>query len=364
MRVLIFGMTENFGGVESIILNYTSNAEVGTQFDYISFDSEIAEQDSLLKVGANIYTMPRRRHLISYVKFIFTFMRKNAKRYDVFWSNQCDLVNIDLLVLAKIFGIKKRIIHCHNSQSMYGCFHNLLHRFNALFLPFFVTDFWTCSNNANKWFYGTRIMKKYKIQYIPNAIYCEKYIFNRKKRETLRKKYDLSGFIVLGNVGRLSDQKNQIFLLDVFSDLLKTDMYKIILIGDGEDRSMLENFARKNGLDKYILFLGNIKDVTDWYNVFDYFIFPSKFEGVSVALLEAQANGLPCIISSAISTEGVLNSNVRIYDLTDKDIWVDIIVNKKIRRIDNINNSLLSSSFNLSVSKNSLIKYFQGVNNV
>lgn len=95
--------------------------------------------------------------------------------------NVCSLANIDYLKMAKKYGIKRRIIHSHNSQNMDSRLRGILHKYNKKRIAYYVTDFWSCSKEASEWFYDSSIIKKSII--ISNAIDVEKYCFDDVKRK-------------------------------------------------------------------------------------------------------------------------------------------------------------------------------------
>ena len=103
--------------------------------------------------------------------------------------------------------------------------------------------------------------------------------------------------------------------------------YMLILIGDGEDKETLKNQVKEYGIEDDVKFLGIKSNVSDYIQAMDQYIFPSRFEGLSVALLEAEANGLPCMISDTISLASIVNDNVKMLPITDEalDKWVEAI---------------------------------------
>ena len=131
------------------------------------------------------------------------------------------LANIDYLKMAKKYGIKRRIIHSHNSQNMDSRLRGILHKYNKKRIAYYVTDFWSCSKEASEWFYDSSIIKKSII--ISNAIDVEKYCFDDVKRKKLRRDLKWEENYIIGNIGRLHFQKNQMFILDIFEKLIKKE---------------------------------------------------------------------------------------------------------------------------------------------
>ena len=318
-KILVFGMTPNPGGVESVLMNYYRNIDKNkVQFDFLCNSPEkIAYEDELLTGGSKVYKVSMRsKHPLKYHQELNDFFKKNADKYDAIWVNLNSLANIDYLKLAKKYGIKRRIIHSHNSRNMDGYLRGLLHEKNKKQIAKYATDFWACSVEAGKWFYPEKIRKQEKI--INNAIDLNSIKFDEAQRKIIRKKYNLEGKLVIGNVGRLHFQKNQTFLLEIASEVKKiVPNMKVVLVGDGPDKEKLKKKSQELGIEKDVLFTGVQKNITSWLSAFDIFVFPSLFEGLGVALLEAEAIGLPVIASRAtMPKEVAITSNFIFYPLT------------------------------------------------
>ena len=175
-KILVFGMTENPGGVESVIMNYYHYMDKNTfHFDFLCNSyNKIAFEEEIISNGSQTFHFPARsKNYKKYKKELKNFFENNASKYDAIWVNVCSLANIDYLKMAKKYGIKRRIIHSHNSQNMDSRLRGILHKYNKKRIAYYVTDFWSCSKEASEWFYDSSIIKKSII--ISNAIDVEKY---------------------------------------------------------------------------------------------------------------------------------------------------------------------------------------------
>ncbi len=330
MRILVVGMTKNPGGIETVVMNYVRNADPEkVQFDFLSTFPHIAYEDELRKRGSRVVHIPiRHEHPIQFREGLNAFMNEHAKDYDAIWVHLCSLVNIDFLKSAYDNGIPRRIIHCHNSQNMWGWLRNIIHKEHRKKITTYATDYWTCSEDAVEWFYGEGIKSNPRYAYIPNAINPEDVAFDTQKRIAVREAMGWNGKIVLGNVARLHTQKNQSYLLHALAPVLapSSDVV-LVMVGDGDLGESLQQEADALGIADNVQFLGLRKDVRDLYQGMDVFVLPSKFEGVSVAFLEAQANGLPCLVSDTLSDEGIMNDNVLKLPITagDEKQWADAV---------------------------------------
>lgn len=319
-KVLVFGMTENPGGVESVIMNYYRNIDrTKIQFDFLcNFYEKIAYEDEILKLGGQTIHFPARsKDYLGYKRKLECFFKEHAKEYDAIWVNVCSLANIDYLKIAKKYGIKKRIIHSHSSQNMDGKLRGYLHQHNKKHIDTYATDFWACSEDAAKWFYDEPILKKYVL--IHNAIDVDKMKFDPAARQKIRSQLGWDDCYILGNIGRLHFEKNQSFILDVFAELLQSKQEaRLVLVGQGEDEEMLKDKISKLCIGDKVYMAGLQSNPGEWLSAFDLFFFPSLFEGLSVVAMEAQANGVPVLASKGvIPSEVVINKNFMLYDLKD-----------------------------------------------
>ena len=335
-KVLVHGLTPNLGGLEAFILNYYQYMNHDNiHFDFICNDPVIACEEEFKSYGCKVIHLPMKsKEIIQYNKELNNFFENHAKEYDCIWDNALTLSNLDYLKLAKKYGIVRRIIHAHNSQNMFtginGKIKGALHTLHKYELEKYATDFFAASIEARDYFYLPKLYKKVKI--IKNAIDVKKFKFNSIKRKEMRSKLALENYFVLGNVARLQYQKNQIFSLYILKHLKKNNKkVKLVFVGDGPDREKLINKARELGIVNDVLFVGMKKNINEWLNCFDMFIFPSLFEGLGIALLEAEANGLPIVASKdVIPAEVKLNSNFTFISLkSSPKIWSSIIRHMK-----------------------------------
>ena len=180
-------------------------------------------------------------------------------------------------------------------------------------------------------------MKKNNIVHINNAIDCNKYRYSEEIRKQYREKMNLEDNLVFGHIGRFHFQKNQMFLLEIFNEIhkIKPDS-KLILIGDGEDKEKILNKINQLKLERSIELLGVRGDVEKIIQAMDAIIFPSLFEGLSLVLVEAQANGISIFASDTISKETKIGDNINFISLeaTAKE-WAETILKDKFERCDN-----------------------------
>lgn len=365
VKILVFGMTEKPGGMESVIMNYYRKIDKNEyQFDFLCNNDHVAYEDEIIKLGGNIYKIHQRsKDYFKYKKDIKKFFKNNASQYDCIWMNTCSLANIDYLKYAKRYNIKKRIIHCHNSKNMDSRLRQIIHIINRRFLQKFATDYWTCSTDSNEWFYGKKTTKKNNIVKINNAINLEDFTYDiecrKKYRENLNIKENTIAYL---NIGRFHFQKNQIRLINIFKKINEKNRDTMLfLIGDGEDRVNIVNEIKKLNIEKNVIILGFRNDINKIINAMDALIFPSIFEGLPVTLIEAQANGLPIIASDTISKEVNCSKSIVFCDLAKNDnYWSDVILNTDLKRRD-YRDSISKAGFNINVEVKKMEKLFKEV---
>lgn len=310
-KVLVFGITENPGGVESFLLNYYRKIDrTKIQFDFLcNTHNKVAYEDELMALGGRvIHIAMRSKEPLKYYLELNKFMKQYASDYQAVWINVCSLANIDYLKIARKYGIKKRIIHSHNSQNMDNYLRKILHIINRQRIQNYATDFWACSVDAAKWFYKEDIFLKTII--IKNAIELDRVKFSAEKRKFIRNKYNIDNNFVIGNVGRLHFQKNQMFALEVLNCLLpKIQNCILMFVGQGEDEQKLRQRAKELKIQDKVIFAGVQSDIGGYLSAFDFFLFPSVFEGLSLSGLEAQMNGVP-----VISSYGVIPKELKLAD--------------------------------------------------
>lgn len=366
VRILVFGMTENPGGVESFLINYYRYIDRDKfQFDFLcNSHNPVAYEDELIRMGARTFHFTARsKNRKLYNAELKEIFERHAGEWSAIWVNVCSLANIDYLKWAKEYGIKKRIIHSHNSRNMDGRLRGLLHWWNRYCIDKFATDFWACSLDAAKWFYRRKLLDKTIV--VHNAIDVRKLKFDETKRKKIRTYLGLESEYVIGNVGRLHFQKNQSFILDIFFEYLKINPNsKLIFVGQGEDEQMLKEKCNCLGIFHKVVFAGVQKNIDEWLSAFDLFLFPSVFEGLGIAALEAQANGIPVLASMGVIPDEVkMNNNFIFYSLDHAaHQWSERVaeIQENVNRLDfeEIVNNFISKGYEITEEVNKLEMLF------
>ena len=199
MKILVFGITQNPGGVESFIMNYYRKLNRSrVQFDFLCNTQTVAYEDEIASLGGKIFKITQRsQNPQKYKKDMDEFFSQNAKNYSAIWVNVCSLANIDYLKYAKKYKIKTRIIHSHNTQNMDSFLRGILHKINRLFISKYANHFFACTELAGEWFYSKKIRASKNYRLIPNAIDTEKFLFSEKARSELREQWGIENELVI-----------------------------------------------------------------------------------------------------------------------------------------------------------------------
>ncbi len=330
IKVLQIGMTRNIGGLETYLMQqfrHLDRSKIIYDFVNITSEYEIAFADEILSSGSKIFGVVSRhrspiKHYWQWLKLLWS----TRGQYRAIVLNSNGLSYVFPIFAAKFFGVPMRIMHSHNSgfEINISLARRILIAFNKILLSLGVTDRFACSTKAGQWMFGDE-----KFTVINNAIDCKKFQFDPTIRAELRKKLGLEKNFVLGHVGRFTFQKNHAFLIDVFNAAVKIfpDL-TLLLIGDAvEDQSFLDEARLKvkdYGLESRVKFLGLRTDVERLMQAMDCFILPSKFEGLPMVGIEAQAAGLPCLFSDAITRElEITRGLVKFISLDSIDGWIE-----------------------------------------
>ena len=186
-----------------------------------------------------------------------------------------------------------------------------------------------CSSLAGEWTYGKKAVTERRCIFLKNGIETQKYAYNRAIREGKRKELGITDNFVIGHIGRFMQQKNHAFLIDIFSAVKKMNpKAKLLLVSEGRLMDEIKQKVSSLGLQNDVLFLGFRNDINELMQAMDVFVLPSLWEGLPFTLVEAQAAGLPCVISDVISDESIVTDLIKKESLKQSaEIWAKKILN-------------------------------------
>lgn len=333
IRVLHVIGSMNRGGAETMIMNFYRHIDRDkVQFDFVENSSEPSDfDDEILKFGGKVYRCPRYgvSNHFTYIKWWNDFFNAHQNEYFIIHGHLGSTATI-YLSLAKKFGIYT-IAHSHNSSAGSGI-KAVLYKIMSYNTRNIADSFFSCSVAAGLDRFGDKIVNSKKHFIINNAIDAAAYTYNPAKRAEMRRQLGLTDELVVGHVGRFNPQKNHPFLLKIFAALLKKEPNAVLLlVGGGNDMPKIQAKAQELGIAERVRFLGVRSDVADLMQAMDVFVFPSLYEGLPVTMVEAQASGLPCLISDKVPSECIITDGLtEVIPLSESpDTWAKKILVKR-----------------------------------
>lgn len=318
-----------------VIMNvYRKIDRTKIQFDFLATEVEGKTFESeILGLGGKVFLVPENKK-----NNFFVLSKKlkevlNLYKYSTIHYHATSQWATTLFSLNK-YGVEKVIVHSHAtvySDSMLKSMRNFI-----LSIPMFFsgTKFVAVTQEA-----GEKFFFKKNFEVIPNSIDIDRFQFNKSSREHIRRSLGIKdNEIVIGNVGRFSNQKNQLFLLDVFNEVMKIQNsihWRLLLIGQGNLKNKLKEKIDYLGLQNHVVILTTKPDIENYYSAMDIFCFPSTYEGFGMAALEAQSSGLPIVLSDVIPNDVKLRNSVQLSLNSGLKKWAEEIfkfVNQRPRR--------------------------------
>ena len=356
----------DLGGISSMILNYYRNIDRQKfHFDFIySIDEPLGHNGiELQKLGAKFFYVPKKSEGIrTHVHGIKRIL--NEGQYNAIHVHS-SLTSYVALAVAKHCGVKVRVAHAHNAVKEIRGIKAKTNRMigNAL-IKHYATLRLACSKDAAIYTFGAKSIHESNVKILPNAIDPQKYVYSRDMRAKKRIELGISeSTFVFGTVGRMTTEKNQMFLVGVLKEMIRKIPNTImLLVGDGELRSDIENKVQQQGLSDNVIFTGQWTDVPDLLNVYDVFVMPSHYEGFPVAGIEAGANGLPLVLSDTITRELGFLPRVNYLSLNEPPLnWADMISSYvNVERNMNVLDVIKANSYDIESSTKILSDIYSG----
>ena len=333
----------NRAGQETFLMNVFRHIDRNEfMFNFLCYNPEKGDYDEEIgSLGGKIFHIEDSTRKKGKIANFFYRAKKLAKwlslhrdQFDIVQLHTYHNMDVWLHLLAAKKAKVKIIIHSHNSSGL----HPLLHKALIPICNNYNHTRFACSKLAGEWMYGRRAVKKGKVTIINNGINLQKFRYDDAVRKEYRKMLDVEDHVVWGHVGRFNYQKNHKFLLNAFYEYHKSvPRSKLLLIGRGELEDEIKAQIKKLNLGDSVVLLGVRDDIDKLLNAFDYFVFPSLFEGLPVVLVEAQANGVPVVMSETISDEIVCNENTIRLPITNAPDWSKTILTADLNRTNDIN---------------------------
>lgn len=365
MRVLHVVGAMNMGGTETMLMNiFRSIDRKQIKFDFVSYSSEQAYYDEeILKLGGRIFNLSKTTSVSQLLKII-----KENGPYDVIHSHtlfHCGIANL----AGKLAGIPVRIAHAHttlddNSNFARRTYINLMREV----IHHSSTHLLACSYEAGRYLFGRRhFFEKKRYQYLPNLIdYSKLVTVDEEEVRKFKKEYQLENRYVIGHIGRFTEAKNHIFMINLMEKVVQINPKAcLVLVGEGSLKTEIQLHVKAKSLENHVLFLGLRQDISTILHSIDVFLFPSIFEGLGLVLLEAQMCGVRCIISEAIQPEADLELGMvtQLQLSSDVDVWCKEVLKVQSSKVENVTKlvtALHEKGYTKEQIITNLIKVYEG----
>lgn len=309
-------------GVTSVMMAYFDHINKEKfQVDFACGDVyDNCYREHIEKYGGRFFSIANRdKNLFGYIVKLSKIIKQ--EHYDVVHVHGNSAMIFPELLSAAIAGVPVRIAHSHNTQ----CNHPKLDKLMRPLFNMLYTHGIGCSQEAGRWMFGDRTFTVIK-----NGTDTLRFAFNKQSRETIRQRIAVKDEYLIGHVGYFNNQKNQDRIIEITAELINRGKnIKTILVGDGFRKAEMEAKAKALGVEDSIIFYGNCDNVNEIMSAMDVFVFPSFFEGFPLVLLEAQASGLHCVSSNAVTRKTAEATNaVSFVSLQSNDEqWIEAIEN-------------------------------------
>lgn len=323
VRVLHIMGCSDVGGISSVVLNYYRFADRSKiKFDIALTIPEVGLNGrALQELGADIYFLPLKSEgLAAFRTALEELLAKN--RYDAIHVHENETSYVALQV-AKKAGIRCRLAHSHTSSPYEGPKGEIRRLSGCVLNYHFATNVIGCGQLAGDRVFGKWNMRRAKALVLPNAVDTVRFAYDETVREEVRRELEVEGCFVLGMVGRLSEEKNNLYALELLPRIRKEIPNAVLVVaGNGPDEEKFRARVQQLKLESCVRQLGRRSDVDRLYQAFDVYLLPSFTEGFPVAAVEAMASGLPVLLSDVITRELAFGSAVTYLPLADPEQWV------------------------------------------
>lgn len=334
-RILFYSEGWGLGGIERFIINDAETLDHNKySFDIFSTHDWNNTLDSEIKsMGGHRYSLfsghkPNlATRLIQGTRYWNSLLKKNE--YDIVHINTMNGTGLLYAEIARRNGVPTRIVHSHNTAfgSSGKFIKNAVHRFSTAFFGKAPTIRLSCSREAGLFLFG-----QLPFEIVCNGINVEQLAYSSKDRNNVRAELGIDDdALVFGSVGRLADVKNPLFQVHIL-DLLRSNNSNayLLLVGSGPLRGEIMEEAKRLGLEKYVRLPGSTNKPASYNSALDVFTLPSIFEGSSISMTEAIANGLFCLCSDNVPALTTLNNYYRHLSLADPQKWVSAILQAQV----------------------------------
>jgi len=348
-------------GIASCIMNYYDFLiDNGFSIDFLLLQNIDSDYMNKAMQHGKVFVLPysKMKYSKSVKKCLDSIFKNN--KYDIIHVNARGPYGAWILKKASKEEIKYRIYHSHNPKNnltLKSTLNSFI--YNRLCVKR-ATHYLACSKTAGNSIFGER---KYSI--LKNCIDPERFMYNSDHRLKIRRELKIEeSTIVIGTVARLDKQKNPLFVLYCFAEFLLINNNAVLVwVGNGSMMDQVKEYAKARNIDNKVYFVGVKKNVNEWYSMMDYFLLPSKFEGLGIVFIEAQASGLPCFGSTAVPEDTEVTNLMHRLDIkSGAKVWANAIAKceKNVNRGEAVN-QIKQSGYDIKNEYDALAKYYNSL---
>ncbi|MGN1277738.1 MAG: glycosyltransferase [Floccifex sp.] len=361
-RIAVIMGKMHSGGKKNLVMEYYRHIDRSKiQFDFIcDEDSNAIPTEEIETLGGRVYVVPRYQNILANIKAIEKICKEN--KYKIVHGYN-GTMNIFGLYAAWRAGVPVRVnesISMAHKSDKKTILKNILRPFSRCFATHFMANGEACG----KWQFG-KLYDAGKVAIFKTVINTDDNQFQPELRNKCREEFGLEDNLVIGHIGRLTAQKNTLFILDIFAKILKIEeKAKLLIIGDGDLRDDMQKKIEDLEIKESVLYLGRREDIKQFYNAMDGFLLPSLYEGLPVVGIEAECCGLPVFFSTEIPEESSPCSDIGTFIGLNKSAteWAEITV-EKIKQIERKDHSkeVKEAGFDSVTEAGKLLGYYEGL---
>lgn len=307
----------------SVVLNYFKNMPEDIKFDAVYFkEFPESRKSDIEALGGRVYKLSRPTLKSFFGSDWDRFFKEHKGEYEAVHIHAPHLACL-IVPTAKKYGIRKIAVHCHSTWYSLFRKNRLRNRLLSVPVKYMNVQRIGCGKKAGRFWYG-----RSKFEVLPNAVECEKFRLDICKREQKRKELGIDGKNVVGHLGRVSPpQKNHPFLIKVFAEICRLNENSVLVCIGADMTAELKELAESLGVLDKIMFLGQRRDVPELLSAMDVFVFPSFYEGLPVSVVEAQAAGLPVVMSDSVTDEVCCTDKIVTLSLEESEkVWAETAI--------------------------------------
>lgn len=353
------------GGKKNLVMEYYRNIDRSKiQFDFIcDSDSNSIPKEEIEQLGGRVYEVAPYQNIFKNLIDIRKVCKRN--NYKIIHGYN-GTMNIFAMFIGWICGIPIRInesISMAHSADRKTIIKNMLKPFSRCFSTHYMANGEVCG----RWQFGDKLYDQGKVSVFKTVIDTEKHNYDVELRNECRRNFNIEDNIVIGHIGRLTEQKNTLFIIDIFNEIYKREKKaKLLIIGDGNLREEMLTKIKKLGIVEAVLYLGRREDIHQFYNAMDCFLLPSLYEGLPVVGIEAECCGLPMFFSTEIPKESSACDDIGFFIELEKEAgyWAKFIL-EKVKVIMSLRyghgKSVKAAGFDSVIEGKKLQKYYEGI---